>query len=152
MCSGDYTQARQQTPLLVHSFLQQLRRIFFFFFFWFSWDRVSWCNLGWPGTWYVDQASSNSQSSLHLPLHPEWWDSRCAPPSLVPDDRNLSCIPWTWSPRSECHRAGVSWAHRYDPLYPHEAILVIFISYPWLVLFVFVFLNAVWDFLESVPM
>ena len=41
---------------------------------------VSWCNsAGYPGTRSVDQAGLEF-TEIHLPLSPEFWDQRYAPP------------------------------------------------------------------------
>ena len=50
------------------------------FFFLFKEDRVALCSPGWPRTCYIDQAGCK----ISLPLSPECWDQRYAPPHLVP--------------------------------------------------------------------
>lgn len=44
-------------------------------------DRVSLYSPGWPGTWYVDQASFNF-TEIHLPLPPQCWIYRYVPSHL----------------------------------------------------------------------
>ena len=42
-------------------------------------DRVSLCSPGYSGTHIVDQAGLEL-IEIHLPLPPDCWDQRCAPP------------------------------------------------------------------------
>jgi hypothetical protein len=58
--------------------------MFFFFFL----DRVSLYSPGCPGAHFVDQAGLE----LRLPLPPECWDQRHAPPCPAPSGFCIGCL------------------------------------------------------------
>jgi hypothetical protein len=68
---------------------------FFKFGLFASQDRISLCSLGCPGSSFIDQAGLEL-TEIHLPLPPECWDLRCAPPP--PCSLNLNIIPFTQIP------------------------------------------------------